>query len=1327
MYSTGTYRGDFEAFTMFIDLTDFTPLTERMMKRGKDGAEQLSMLINGIFSPLVQLVYQHKGFVPYFAGDSFTAIFPKQVSQLTPQEFLRIAESTRDLVRGLPPVEAFRVSAKIGLSEGEVQWGIVGDVLKSFFFRGQAIFGSADAQRVARDQEIVLDAGLASRFADQDIFEPVGNQPFFRLVKHTLTQAIAESRVDLVPLSPKVCNAFLPDTIIESEYSGEFRSVISIFISFAGAEDFASLRDCSNIVLNHFHNYGGYFKEIDFGDKGGVMIGFFGAPVSYEDVEERALTCITSIVEDLQHFQSIWPHFRFRIGATKGIAFAGIIGGEERCQYAVVGNAVNLAARLMSKADWGEVLVDESLIDDKQFAYQHKADMQLKGVATPVPAYLFNGRAEENEEETFGGFMVGREDDLEKLLAFAKPLAARKPAGVVMVFGEGGVGKSRFISHFHTKFNDVVPDTEWIRIQSDLILRKPFQPFLQFLKRCFQQNQRATPEENRQQFERHFQRMSGELANVEKMETEDIQKELVRTKPVLATLVGLSVENSFWDHLDARGRYDNTVSAIVNLLTAKALRKPLVLELEDAHSLDENSLGLLNQIIRRLEYLPMMILAVARYQDDGSKPEIFKPAQIGRIPLLEVNLKAFTREEVFQFTTTQLSRKISDEFLELLIRVTNGNPFYLEQVLQYFSENRLLKEENGLLTVKDSEVKVSDSLQSILMARIDKLSNLVKETVKTAAVIGREFEVPILSEVLIKSDLLAETPATPLEVVKEQVKKAERVQILRAINELRYIFQHSLLREAVYDMQLRTRLKRLHQLIAEAIEKIYRDRLEEYALELAFHYKQAEIPQKAIRYLDMAAMHARNNYQNLQALDLYEQLLDILQKFPDSEEEIKTLLKKGSVHELIGQWDASETVLVKALSLTEMQGDHQLQGRAKNDLGRLYMLRGNYAPARNNFEQAIVHFEHDRDSLGISKVFGNLGNLFFRQGYYEQAKDYLQRSIEIRKKEGVKADAQNVSTLGLAFMNQGDYNEGIRWVRSELDLARSQRDKRSMATLLINLGIITVEKGDHDAALPCFEEGLQLSEELGNKLLISIATGCLGSIYQEKGDFVRAMESFQKDLFICLELGDKQGIAIANGLIGELLSIRGKFEDARRYLNQSLELSEALNYQKGIAKAVNNMGDIFYLTEQYENAHAAYSRAIDVTRAINNKLVLGKSLVEDGATLLELGRLKEAKAHWRESQTIAESLGNPDLLFQVEVLSAKIAIAEGDPGRAADILNKQEHDTLSRSQKATVSYLQFRLLGDEKYKQSALDLYRELYQKFPQFLFSKRLEELERA
>ena len=1327
-YQEGQLHGSCQAYTMFVDLSGFTPLTEALMKRGVDGSEVLSIILNRIFDPMVCLVYRRGGFIPYFAGDAFTAIFPK-TAQSQAWEIIHAAQELRSFFNKKEVWNtrygSFKIGVKIGLSVGQVEWGIIGDDYKAFYFRGDAIDNCAQSEHCAQQQEIIIDTPLFQQLPFiKDNFKPAAVN-FYKLEKeYQPAQAIIYPEFKAPPLSTTVAKQFLLDSVIKFNQQGEFRSVVTVFISFTGVEDHDSLNEFASIVVNQFHKFSGYFKEIDFGDKGGVLVGFFGAPVSFENNAERALELATTIENAAQKLQKN-ATLQYKMGITAGVAYTGIVGGKERCQYAAVGNQVNLAARLMSHANWGEILVNQEIQKTRHFNFKHTGDIQYKGIQGGIPTYLLTGRNIDDHPDYLGK-MIGREKELISLQNFAQEVFTQHAPGISYIYGEAGIGKSR-ISYELKKNLQKDSNVTCFTCQADQILQKPFNPFVYFLKNYFEQSPENSKSDNRQSFDKKFQQLLNQISLVKHKEAQEIYLEISRTRSVLAAQIGIKFPDSLWEQLDAKGKYQNTLSAIITLFKAESMINPLLIELEDGHWFDESSIDLVSELIRQLPNYPTCILVTSRYADDGSKPSIIRKEILEEevIQYHEIDLNILHPDVLLDLATSRLGGTLQKEFFKLLERLTNGNPFYAEQLLEYFSESDLLIKVNDQWILKDKSIRLSSSINSILMARIDRLSDLVKETVKAAAVIGREFELPVLTEVMNTHHSFAALDNNKNNLLREQIITAEKGQIWRAMNELRYIFKHSLLREAVYDMQLRTRLREVHFSIAKAIEKVYADNLEDKYLDLSFHYEQADKEDQTIVYTKKAAIIARKNFQNKSALQLYNKLIRLLENKPDQQQElINALLRKADILELIGQWQECETVLTTALQNAKaLKHDGQL-GKTYNSFGHLLILTGQYTKAKNHLEKAIAHFEANGDEYGLLKAYGNLGNQYFRQGQYRKAEEYFIKSIELSKQfSSNSATAQIVANLGLTYMNLGDFDAGIRYQKAQLEKCQEMKDKPGMAILSTNLGIVHFEKGEHDAALDWYQQGLELSQELGNKQLIAITIGCIGSVYERKGDYEKAMYNFEKDLEVAEELGDKQGIAITLGLIGQLHTVKGEFDKAIQFLERQLAICRELNYQKGIAKAVNTLGDIYHHKTQSDISIKYYDLAIDVARKIDNKLVLGESLVEKGNPLLAQGKVEEAQATQKEALKIAKQLGNPNLIFEVHILGARVTAVK-DKKEASFILKELLLDIESPIQKAALFYELYQLEKHNDYKQNALQLYQKLYNETPQFIFKQRIQHL---
>ncbi len=1257
-------QGLFQATTMFVDISGFTPLTEALMQQEAEGADTLSLLLNQLFQPVIANIYAQGGFVTHFAGDAFTAIFEGNQTDRVAALSISIRQSFEAtpsrLLRDVPSVFTafgnFKISVRIGLSYGIVEWGTVGFDKKMPYFKGTAIQRATLAQQAAQPNQIVADAWFFEKLMTQDIdYQCIGND--FFIFNSTTERCSVDASIpqrNSVPLHGDTLGNSQRNSVPlhifqnwEGQVKNEFRDIVAVFMSFSHLSKHSDMDILSHIVLDNFNAFGGYFKEIDCSEKYGVMVGFFGAPMAYENNASRALECVLAIQNTLKT-TAFSEKMTVRFGISAGKAYTGVVGGEERNQYAVVGDKVNTAARLMQNAQWGEIWTTPDIAQTKSFDFEHVGNHRLKGIGEPVAIYRLL-KQKQTVTPFFTGLMVGRDADLHALVDIIVDNSIENKRGcLAMIYGEAGVGKSRLLFEVGQYFKH---KTIWATCPADQILKKSFNPFIYFLKNYFHQQLDTTVDANFIAFENRLETLINSV-NYSK-NTEGVSKssregvELQRTKSILAALIGLTYDNSLWEQLDAKGRYDNTLAALSNFFIALSYQKPLIIELEDAHWLDDNTAHFLNEFVKKIGDKPIALLVTSRYNDEGEKPNVFDPKNLVDMHTrcVDIDLNIFTKEHLESLATYKLNGSIHPNLLETLWRTSNGNPFYAEQILDYFIENNIVQNIDNQYFVKDNYVKISNSLSSVLTARIDRLSFILKETIKTAAVIGREFELPILIEVLRSHEAYLVHNGDNIKVLNEQIQTAEKGQIWQAMNELRYIFRHTLLREAVYDMQLKTQLRERHAITAKAIEKVYAENLEDRYIDLAFHYEQAGLRREARFYLKNAAEKTRRLFQNQQALDLYERLLE---NTDDPTEIIKTKIKRGEVLQLIGQWQAAEKQYQEALTDAQKTDDAELKGRTHNALGQLLMLKGNYKEAGFYLERAADNFEKIIDFQGIVRAYGNMGNLYFRQGVYDKAQDYFAKSISLAREQGIRNPAQVVANLGLTYMNQGKNTEGVRCQAEELAICAKNNDMAGMATLSVNLGIVWLDQANLPEALLNLENGLSYAQKLGNKQLISIALGCIGSIWLDKNNIEKAAQYLHQDLTITEELGDKQGISIASELLGRLYHIKGKYDEAMQYFDVSLTLCKSLNYQKGIAKTLIGMGNTYCQKPEYTYALKCFSEAYSTATTLNNSQIKVGALIGKCQVYIHQNDTENAEVIINILKKEAEFTDNNKVRFQID-------------------------------------------------------------------------------
>ncbi len=444
-YQAGRFNGSFRAASMFLDISGFSTMTDALMQHGQHGAEVLAEMMGTVFDPIVDAIFGRGGIIVGYAGDSITALYPIDADHTSAAlRALAAADAIQQGLNSKPvyetPYGAFQISAKVGVAAGLVSWGILrsrNGKKATYYFRGEAIDEAARAEHQANAGDIVFVKKLYDRVGREVEAEPL--TPYYRLAR-------LSAKVPVLPyfeplsIDPDVESVFVPGDLIHQNLRGEFRQAVNLFMRFPDLTA-EQLEGFMYAFFDLQARYGGFIDRIDFGDKGCSMIVLWGAPVAYENDIGRALNFaldLKSIVD-----------FPITAGLTYYISHAGYIGGRLYENYTCYGWGINLAARFMMSATEGDVWLDErvALRIKKRFRFDFVGEQLFKGFAQKQSVYVLRGRKAESES-FFEGEMVGRESELRTLTDLAAPVWSGKYAGVIGVWGEAGMGKSRLIYEF---------------------------------------------------------------------------------------------------------------------------------------------------------------------------------------------------------------------------------------------------------------------------------------------------------------------------------------------------------------------------------------------------------------------------------------------------------------------------------------------------------------------------------------------------------------------------------------------------------------------------------------------------------------------------------------------------------------------------------------------------------------------------------------------------------------------------------------------------------------------------------------------------------------
>jgi len=1269
---------------MFVDISGFTSITETLLKSGAEGAERLSSMLNGVFNPTIYEVYRRDGFITGFAGDAFTAVYPGQ-DPLKPL-FTALAIQEK-FARKTDEADQGELSVKIGLSYGNIQWGIVGSgEKKAYYFRGEPVAGCAKVIHDAAAGEIVLDDNLYNSLT------LLSTEPGKIVIKPPDPQK--QSKLNII--SQSVLEKFVPRKILTSKRSGEFREVAPVFISFREIPNFFEMPQFVEIVLEKALEYGGYWSSLNFEDKGPSLLVLFGAPVSHENNVKRAADFALAVRKEFR--------FVIRAGITLGTVYAGVVGSPKRSTYTALGDVVNLAARFMMMADWGDIWISTEVAEKLKPAYdiEIKGSHEFKGKALPVEVNTLQDPGIHAAGELFTGKMVGRDKELQKAKSFTIPCLEGRFGGVINVYGEAGIGKSRLLFELSEKIEGSFHTAV---LKTDEVLRKGLNPFTYFFKGFFNQADVGTTDVNKSNFETAWSEFLKSLEKVKDKRIQPILTELARTKSIFGGLLGLRWPGSLYEKLDASGRFDNTLFAVKEFFKGLALLKPLMVLLEDAQWLDADSNQMLQVLTRNLEDFPIVLFATSRFADDGSKPGIELEFE-----QKEIVLGYLDTSSVGTFVCDKLGQDADQALLSFIMERTEGNPFFVEQFCLYLKENSLIELANGKYAQTKSKAEIPGGIKSILVSRLDRLSANLKDAVQTSSVLGREFEIAILSAMLVRRRVEL--------LLDEGLKEG----IWTTLTETLYIFKHALMRDAAYGMQLRKRLRDLHKLAAEAMEKFYGEDPTHYA-DMAFHYELAEVGEKAKRYLQSAADYARETFKNEESIDLYDRLLALLDD-TETETLISAQSNKASILELIGRWQEAEELYRDNLRRAEGIGNRVLNADNTNSLGLLLRAKGAFDEATDLFKKARDIYTDLGNRLSAATMTGNIGGVNFMRGDFTGALSCFSQWLSAGEEYADKKEiSKSLSNIGIIHAMGGQNEEALKHFQRSLDITEELDDRGGLVATLGNIALVYRNQGQLDKALETQERVLEIAREMGNRQGISTAMGGIGFIYEAKGNYEKALEHYRNNLGINQELGNKRSMGIAYGNMGNVYARMEAYGKALQYYTMQLEIARELKDEETMCKALGNSAIAYKELGDMDKAKNHNEKAVDIARKRNLKSHLAVYLFESAGLSFRSGDLDRASRANEEALNLATETHNSEVAFASRLFGAQIAAGKdknASISKLHDILTPQ----LADWQRAEVCHELFKLTGKEEHRQTALDLYEKLHKQTGRPSYKKKISQL---
>lgn len=878
------------AAILLLDISGFTLLTERFTRQGARGAEQLAGILNRHCGRIAEITESCGGDIIAFAGDSALAMWPCEESLLAASisKAIQAASKVQSELDGYQPHPGVTIRQRSGIACGAVNIMELGGVggRWQFLVAGDAIVEASLANQGAEPGQVLLSPAARNLVKDDaESPVPIDEGPHVTAVR---THPAECPGIEATTSEPQEC--FLPDLAPyvpkaisyrlqagQEEWIAEFRNLSMMFLDLSKCRtdtnaNVASLHQTLCCIQETLERFEGTLYQFLMDDKGLSAVCAFGLPpLAHENDPRRAVEAAIVIREKL-----ISQNIAISAGITTGTVFCGVYGSTTRRQYTVLGNAVNLAARLMQAAK-GSIWCDEMTRMSASSAALHFEPLVailLKGRSSPIP--VFSPLLHPDSARDISPVMsrpssqipvpIGRETELDFLMQAQARLADCGEGGCIFVEGEAGIGKSCLLDHFfeHVKNSSANRVNVW-RAVADPI-------------------QHSTPYHAWRTIFRDALGLSGTSA-VDQRQQVLAKLESAPSSLPLAPLLNLVLPLNFSESdataaLEGQARAENTQQLLLAILKLTAKQLPIVLILEDVHWFDASSMRLALLI---LQQIPGLLLVLSSRPLPEQKPLEF--SELLSLPATRrVTLGVLESDLASRMVCRNLGvSRLPAEVERVIEERAAGNPLFCQQLAYALLDNGLIEIVDGRCRLSElvsgasldaalAAMRFPSTVEGVVTSRLDRMTPAQQLTVKIASIIGQNFDLELLADLYP----LAESHSN-LSDDLFQLEKLAMIQ--RAGNDSGlYAFKHALVWEAAYNSVPFARRRQLHQSAAEWYERRFESSLAPHFSLLAHHWSHAESLTKAVYYCAEAGKQSLRNHANPEAAHFFGEALRLDEK-----------------------------------------------------------------------------------------------------------------------------------------------------------------------------------------------------------------------------------------------------------------------------------------------------------------------------------------------------------------------------------------------------------------------------------------------------------------
>lgn len=1024
---------------------------------------------------------------------------------------------------------------------------------------------------------------------------------------------------------------------------GERKSITALFADIKGSTDLiadldpeearAILDPTLKLMMDAVHRYEGYVAQ----SLGDGIFALFGAPIAHEDHPQRALYAALLMQEESrkraeQLRREKGLNVQLRVGVNTGeVVLRSIRKDDLHTDYVPVGQSTNLASRMESLATPGSILVSEQTykLTEGYFEFKALGQAQVKGFTEPLNIYEVAGigplrtKLQLSVKRGLARF-VGRQQEM-ALLQQALAQATAGHGQIAGVMGEPGVGKSRLFYEFKLLSQRGCLVIETFSVSHGKAY--PYLPLIDLLKNYFQLT-------NHDDERRRREKITGRVLTLD--------RSLEDTLPYVFFLLGIAEPTSSLQQMDAQIRRKRILDAIKRLLLRESLNQPLIIIFEDLHWLDAETQAFLQLLSESVATARMLLLV-------NYRPE-YQAAWHGKTYFSQLRLDPLGRDQAAEMLATLLGEEGTPSrspLHQFILDKTEGNPFFMEEIVQELREQGVLSASRRVgIAHLSADLRLPTTVQGVLTARMDRLAPEEKSLLQTLAVIGREFSSSLLRRVVTQ-------PEDELLRLLSRLQTSEFVYEQPAFPEVEYIFKHALTQEVAYNSLLIERRKAIHERTAQAIEDVYRVRVEDHYSELAYHYSRSGNAQKAIDYLHLAGQQAVRRSAHAEAVNHLSAAIALTKTLPDltirAEKELSLQIALGPAMIATKGYSAPEVgrIYTRARELAEQFENVEQLVPILWGLWQFYCNKGDHGNAYDQGKQLLALTETLHDSALLVEAHYTLGLTAFCRGDHHGAIEHGEQSLALYDADQhyahVCSYGQNSALHCLGFMclalwYLGYPDQASEKVTQLLSVPQEKVLPYSRAATLITATMTQQCRQDAHATQRYAEHVIALSREYGFPYWLAFASFLRGKALANLGQLDDGVAIMLQGLVAWRDTGSE---LFRPHLLALLAETCGHLEHPEEGLN-------AIEEGLGI---INRNGERHYEAELYR---------------LKGELTLQQESKEQGAG----SREQEAEGYFLKAIDIARSQQAKSLELRATVSLARLWQQQGKRAKAHSLLSE---------------------------------------------------------